>query len=238
MNFVRSALTTGSLDGLSPLANPVSGSLNIGHIQQYNMSIGAPMTTPRGVDESLSGSIAVLIERSNGGDANAHALLIERLYRDLRRIAAAQLRSERSNHTLQPTALVHEAYARLVRQSELHVKDRVHFLAIASQLMRQVLVDYARARRTAKRGGAVRQVTLNDAMFVENARAFDVLAMDEVLCRLAELNARHARIVELHFFGGLSFEEIAEVLGIGLRTVNRDWAMARAWLRNELSGGA
>ena len=104
--------------------------------------------------------------------------------------------------------------------------------------MRQVLVDYAKARRAAKRGGGGRQVTLDECMFVENTRSLDVLIMDELLERLTKLNARHARIVEMHFFGGLSFEEIADVLGIGLRTVERDWKMARAWLRSEISAGA
>jgi len=202
------------------------------------MSTGAFMATPRSAEESPSGSLAAIIENYNCGDAQAQARLIERLYRDLRRIAAAHLRAERPNHTLQPTALVHEAYARLAGQSEIDLKDRVHFLAIVSHLMRQVLVDYAKARRAAKRGGGGRQVTLDECMFVENTRSLDVLIMDELLERLTKLNARHARIVEMHFFGGLSFEEIAEVLGIGLRTVERDWKMARAWLRSEISAGA
>jgi len=202
------------------------------------MSTGAFMATPRSAEESPSGSLAAIIENYNCGDAQAQARLIERLYRDLRRIAAAHLRAERPNHTLQPTALVHEAYARLAGQSEIDLKDRVHFLAIVSHLMRQVLVDYAKARRAAKRGGGGRQVTLDECMFVENTRSLDVLIMDELLERLTKLNARHARIVEMHFFGGLSFEEIADVLGIGLRTVERDWKMARAWLRSEISAGA
>jgi RNA polymerase sigma-70 factor (ECF subfamily) len=196
------------------------------------------MATPRSAGESPSGSLAAIIEDYNGGDAQAQACLIERLYRDLRRIAAVHLRTERRNHTLQPTALVHEAYTRLARQSEIVIKDRVHFLAIASYLMRQVLVDHAKARRTAKRGGGGQQVTLDERMFVQNARSLDILLLDELLQRLTKLNARHGRIVELHFFGGLSFEEIAGALGIGLRTVNRDWAMARAWLRSELSASA
>ena len=202
------------------------------------MSTGAFMATPRSAEESPSGSLAAIIENYNCGDAQAQARLIEPLYRDLRRIAAAHLRAERPNHTLQPTALVHEAYARLAGQSEIDLKDRVHFLAIASHLMRQVLVDYAKARRAAKRGGGGHQVTLDEGMFVENTRSLDVLIMDELLQRLTKLNARHASVVELHFFGGLSFEEIAEVLGVGLRTVERDWKMARAWFRSEISAGA
>jgi len=186
---------------------------------------------------SEADSIAELIERCNAGDGRAKDLLIERFYRDLRRIAAGQLRAERRNHTLQPTALVHEVYARFIQQSEWQVKNRLHFIAIASQLMRQVLVDHARKRLAGKRGGEQRQVTLDEALFAQTSNSLDVLALDEVLTRLAKLNARHGRIVELHFFGGLTFDEIGEVLGVAGRTVKRDWRMARAWLRNELSRG-
>jgi len=197
------------------------------------------MAMPRSADESPSGSLAVLIDRCNNGDAHTQTLLIERVYRDLfRRIAAIQLRSERCNHKLQPTTLVHEAYARLVRQSEVQLKDRVHFFAIASQLTPQVLVDYTRALRTAKRGDADRQITLDEIMFVEQSCSFDVLALDEILCRLTKLNSRHGCIVEMHFLGSLAFDEMAEVLGLGLKTVKRNGAKARAWLRNELFGGA
>ncbi len=193
------------------------------------------MDTLRQSSEEPPDSIALLIDRSNGGAARAKQLLIERLYRDLRSIAAAQLRSERSNNTLQPTALVHEAYARFIKRSEIQLKNRVHFIAIASQLMRQVLVDHARTRLTAKRGGPLRQVTLDETLFSRESNSLDILVLDEALHRLTELNSRHGRIVELHFFGGLSFEEIAEAPEITSRTVKRDWAMARAWLRNELT---
>lgn len=204
------------------------------------MAFGTIVDTLRNGGEppgSEADSIAELIERCNAGDGRAKDLLIERFYRDLRRIAAGQLRAERRNHTLQPTALVHEVYARFIQQSEWQVKNRLHFIAIASQLMRQVLVDHARKRLAGKRGGEQRQVTLDEALFAQTSNSLDVLALDEVLTRLAKLNARHGRIVELHFFGGLTFDEIGEVLGVAGRTVKRDWRMARAWLRNELSRG-
>ena len=187
-------------------------------------------------DEDHPASVGILIQQCNGGDARARELLMERFYADLRRIAAAQLRQERHNHTLQPTALVHEAYARFVRQSDVRLHDRSHFLATASQLMRQILVDHARARRASKRGGAQHhQVTLDEALFADHSRPLDVLVLDEALNRLAELDNRHGRIVEMHFFGGLTYSEIAAVLGVAEKTVKRDWAMARAWLRLELS---
>lgn len=193
------------------------------------------MSTARSAGEGSSASLALLIERCNDGDVCAKEALIQRLYRDLRRMASAQLRSERRNHTLQPTALVHEAYARLVQQSEVHLRDRIHLMAIASQLMRQVLVDYARTRLASKRGGAQRQVTLDEGVLTEQSRSLDVLAVDEALRHLSDLDPRHARIVEMHFFGGLTFDEIAQILDLSVRTVKRDWTMARAWLRSELS---
>lgn len=197
---------------------------------------GTSMPGPRHPDEENPTSVGILIQRCNGGDPRARNVLIERFYTDLRRIAAAQLRLERRNHTLQPTALVHEAYARFVRQSEVRLAGRSHFLASASQLMRQILVDHARARLAARRGGAAQhQVTLDETLLAQNSRPLDVLALDEALKRLATLDPRHVRVVEMHFFGGLKFQEIAEVLGVSERTTKRDWAMARAWLRNELS---
>jgi len=145
------------------------------------------------------------------------------------------MRFERGNHTLQPTALVNEAYARLVEQPQVPWQSRAHFFATASQLMRHILVDHARARQAGKRGGMQRQVTLDDALLPSQERTVDVLILDEALQRLAEFDARQARIVELHFFSGLTFAEIAEVLKVAERTVKRDWSMARAWLKGELS---
>lgn len=196
------------------------------------------MASFRTATANTSVSLAALIDAFNMGDGKAQEKLLERLYRDLRRIAAAQLRSERRNHTLQPTALVNEACARLLQQSPAHIGNRVHLMAIASNLMRQILVDHARSRLAGKRGGARHQVTLDDALIASDSQTVELLVLDEALHRLAELDRRHARVVELHFFGGLTFEEIAEVLGVAARTVKRDWSMARAWLRNELSGVA
>ena len=190
-------------------------------------------------DTAISNSsvaISHLIDRYNRGDAKARDVLVQRLYRDLRRLAAAQLRSERPNHTLQPTALVHEAYARLIKQSDgVQLQNRSHFLAIVSQLMRQILVDHGRAHVAAKRGGVRHQVTLDDGPFAEEqSRSVDVLALDEALTRLSQLDPRQGKIVEMHFFAGLTFEEIGRVFDLNERTIKRDWAMARAWLRNQL----
>lgn len=195
----------------------------------------SPMASPRRFDENQSPSVGDLIKRCNGGDSHAREDLVERFYKDLRRIAAAQLQLERSNHTLQPTALVHEVYARFIKQSEVQLNDRGHFLANASQLMRRILVDHARARVASKRGGAQRPVTIDETIVAEKPHALDVLVLDDALRRLAQLDPRHGRIVEMHFFGGLTFQEIATVIGVAERTVKRDWAMARAWLRNELA---
>jgi len=157
------------------------------------------------------------------------------LYRELRKIAAAKMRFERGNHTLQPTALVHEAYVRLADQSGSAWHDRGRILALAALAMRNILVDHARAHSAEKRGAGAVQVTLVDGLAVSKETAVDVLAVDEALNRLAEFDQRQANIMEMHFFAGLTFEEIAEQLNISSRTVKRDWTMARAWLRTELS---
>lgn len=163
------------------------------------------------------------------------------LYDELRRLARLQMRRERGNHTLQPTALVHEAYARLMHSPENGAvwQSRAHFLAAASQAMRHILVDYARARHADKRGACQRQVTLDDSIAgnIEptGGRSLDVLVLNEALDELEKLDRRQCRVVELHFFGGLTFEEIADLLGIAVRTVKRDWSMARCWLFNWLS---
>lgn len=180
-------------------------------------------------------STTALLIQLRQGNRDAETRLLGGVYDELRRIAAAHMRSERPNHTLQPTALVHEAYARLIQEPHISFHDRVDFFGIASKRMRRVLVDYARTRNAAKQGGMHHQVTLDDALGVADSRCLDVLALEEALCRLEQLDQRQAKIVELHFFGGLSFEEIANVLDVSLRTAKRDWAMARAWLHGELS---
>ena len=171
------------------------------------------------------------------GDERALDALVPLVYEELRRLAAARLRGEREGHTLQPTALVHEAYARLVR-AELSFSDRVHFFAVAAQMMRRVLVDHARRARSAKRGGGLRAVTLEEHVASPGADTMDILALDQALERLAEQEPRKARAVELHFFGGLSYKETAEALEVSEATVDRDIRMARAWLATEMSEDA
>jgi RNA polymerase sigma-70 factor (ECF subfamily) len=158
------------------------------------------------------------------------------VYDDLRRIAAHAMRGERDDHTLCTTALVHEAWLELAKLTRIQWQNRSHFLAIAAQAMRRVLVDYAVARRRQKRGGGQRMQPLDvDAMAMVAARSEDLMALDEAVQRLTALNERHARIVECRFFGGMSVEETAEALCISPATVKRDWAVARAWLNRELS---
>jgi RNA polymerase sigma factor (TIGR02999 family) len=157
------------------------------------------------------------------------------VYRELRRLAHGHLRNERPDHTLQTTALVHEAYLRLVDQQEPNWKNRAQFFAVAAQMMRRILVDYARARHYAKRGGGAQQVELDEAMVVSRDRAAEVVALDEALTRLAELDSRKSRLVELRFFGGLSIEETAEIMGVSPGTVMRDWTLAKAWLQREMT---
>jgi RNA polymerase sigma factor (TIGR02999 family) len=186
---------------------------------------------PGGSDNSITALLAEL----SAGNRDVESRLIPQVYGELRRLAAHYMRSERGNHTLQPTALVNEAYTRLVQQPQIPWQSRAHFFATASHLMRHILVDHARARRAGKRGGLQRQVTLDDALLPSSQRTMDVLILDEALENLAQFDPRQARIVELHFFGGLTFAEIALVLKVAERTVKRDWSMARAWLKGELS---
>lgn len=164
------------------------------------------------------------------------AVLEASLYRELHKLAARKMRSERTNHTLQATALVNEAYLRLADESGSLWKDRAHFLAAAAHVMRHILVDHARSRGAGKRGAGAVQVTLDDNLVPSASHSIDILALHEALERLSKLDARWGRIVELHFFGGLSFEEIASVLELSERTVKRDWALARIWLFKEISG--
>jgi len=186
---------------------------------------------PGGSDNSITALLAEL----SAGNREVESRLIPQVYGELRRLAAHYMRSERGNHTLQPTALVNEAYTRLVQQPQIPWQSRAHFFATASHLMRHILVDHARARRAGKRGGLQRQVTLDDALLPSSERTIDALILDEALENLSQFDPRQARIVELHFFAGLTFVEIALVLNMTERTVKRDWSMARAWLKGELS---
>jgi RNA polymerase sigma factor (TIGR02999 family) len=168
------------------------------------------------------------------GDQEALKSLIPLVYDELRRLAHYHLNRERPDHTLQSTALVNEAYMRLAGQ-ELRIQNRAHFFAIASQLMRQILVDYARRHRASKRGSGTCMLTLDEQIVFPQTRAVDVLALDEALNGLAKLDQQQSRIVELRFFGGLSIDETSAVLGISPATVKRDWATARVWLHREIS---
>jgi RNA polymerase sigma-70 factor, ECF subfamily len=157
------------------------------------------------------------------------------LYKELRRIAAAKMRHERGNHTLQPTALVNEAYMRLAKEPGAVWKDRSRILGLAAHAMRHILVDHARARLAGKRGAGVIQITLDEGMMASESSLVDVVLVDDALTRLTEYDSRQAKVLELHYFGGLTFEEIALELGVSVRTVKNDSAMARTWLQKQLN---
>ncbi len=179
--------------------------------------------------------LATLLDRARQGQPAAVEELVPILYTELRRIAARSLRRERPGQTLQPTALVHEAYLRLLKDEDLSFQNRAHFLAIAARSMRQILVEHARARDAQKRGGRRHQVTLDEGMAAEGPRDVELVALDEALDRLKLVDPGQAQIVELRFFGGLTNEEAAEALGVSPATVKRGWAVARAWLYRELT---
>jgi RNA polymerase sigma-70 factor, ECF subfamily len=179
-------------------------------------------------------NVTILLEGARRGDEQALAALVPLVYNELRRLAAGFLRREPPGQTLQPTALVHEAYLRLMRDAELSWQNRAHFFGIAARSMRQILVDRARARRTAKRGGGQMKVTLDPELMAADARTFDLEALDAALTRLAAFDAELAHIVEIRFFGGLSVEEAAEALHVSPATIKRRWSLARAWLAREL----
>jgi RNA polymerase sigma factor (TIGR02999 family) len=170
----------------------------------------------------------------NSGDPAALERLIPLVYNELWRLARAYMRRQQPDHTLQTTALVNEAYLRLIDVNQVSWQNRAHFYAVSAQLMRRVLVDLARARSADKRGGGAPFVTFNEALEVASERGSEIVALDEALAQLATLSPRQTQIVELRYFGGLNEEEIAEVLDISPRTVRRDWNLARAWLKREL----
>jgi RNA polymerase sigma-70 factor, ECF subfamily len=179
--------------------------------------------------------ITELLRRYNDGDQDVWQELVPYVYDDLRRLAHHRMRNERSGHTLSTTALVNECYLRLVQNRQLAAEDRGEFMAIASQTMRRLLVDYARSRNRLRRGGDIQQVSLNDVIgWLTDHEAVEVLSLDEALEKLDRWDHRAARVVELHFFGGLSFEEIGDALGVSAKTVQRTWVAARAWLRKEI----
>jgi len=187
-----------------------------------------------------AGEVTRLLRDVTEGKLESFEPLVALVYTDLRRVAGAMMRRERPSHTLQTTDLVHEAYLRLVTQREANWQNKGHFLAIASQAMRRILVEHARKRLTLKRGGRVEQVPLDEegmALPISDKQCNEVVALDDALERLEQLEPRQSKIIELRFFGGLTEEEIARVLGVSDRTVKRDWRVARAWLNRALEAG-
>jgi RNA polymerase sigma factor (TIGR02999 family) len=188
------------------------------------------------VDTPEQGEITQLLLDWRGGDSAAFERLLPLVYAELRKIAGGHMHRERAGHVLQTTALMHEAYIRLVNQTQVEWQSRAHFYAIAAQVMRQILVDYARRQNSEKRGGGKAHVSLDEARTLAFEPSEDILAINEALERLAEWDARKARVVEMRFFGGMSVDETAEVLRVSTNTVVRDWSLARAWLLRELQG--
>jgi len=181
-----------------------------------------------------SQDVTLLLSALTRGDDGAASQLIPVVYSELRRLAAGYMRRERVDHTLQATALVHEAYLKLVVQRSVNWQSRAHFFGVAAQLMRRILIDHARGHTREKRGGEQKRVSLDDAFVFSEQQADELLAVDDSLNRLAAIDPRQARVVELRFFAGLSVEEAAEVLGVSPKTIKRDWSVAKAWLYADL----
>lgn len=179
--------------------------------------------------------VTTILREWSDGDRDAPARLMPLIYQELRRLARQYLRQERADHTLQPTALVHEAYLRLVDQSRVDWQNRAQFFGVAAQIMRRILVDHARSHVAAKRGGLARRISLDEAAILPQQREADLLALDDALIELAVVDERKSRVVELRFFGGLSVEETAEALSVHPTTVRRDWTVAKAWLHRKIS---
>jgi RNA polymerase sigma factor (TIGR02999 family) len=184
---------------------------------------------------NANADVSGLLAAWSRGDAEAHGRLMAVVYQELRRRAVAHLRRERVGHTLQPTALVHEAYLRLVRQDLMTWQNRAQFFGVASQMMRRILVDRARARKMLKRSGRWARVTLDEEVAQQQTREVDVLDLDQALVELATFDPRKSQIADLRFFGGLSLGEVGHVLGVSVATVERDWQAARAWLYARLT---
>jgi RNA polymerase sigma factor (TIGR02999 family) len=186
------------------------------------------------VEPEAPSEVSLLLQGWRNGDRQALDTLLPLVYAELRRLARIQLQKERPGHTLQSAALVHEAYLRLIGLNTPQWESRTHFFAIAAQLMRQILVDYARRHRAAKRGGSICKLSLDDAMAASRGKDVDVVALDDALNTLAKIDPRQSRVVELRFFAGLSLQEISEAMEIAPATVQRDWTAARAWLHREI----
>jgi RNA polymerase sigma-70 factor (ECF subfamily) len=185
--------------------------------------------------ETSPGEVTQLLFELRAGNRTAEERLIPLVYKELRRIASARLRNESQHHSLQPTALVHEAYLRLTKLREIDWQNRSHFFAVSATVMRRILVDHARANQARKRGDGIGTISLNDALFPSPEREPEILALDEALDRLARFDERQSKIVELRFFAGMNEQETGHVLGISARTVKRDWRAAKAWLFAELN---
>ncbi len=186
------------------------------------------------MQEIVPQPITELLAKWRAGDEDSLRRLVPLVYNELRRLAHCHLRKERPNHPLQTTALVHEAYLRLMKQAPMDFENRAHFFAVCAQLMRQILVQYARRRKAAKRDGGYK-LTLDRAVALAESRSVDLVALDDALNGLAKLDPQQSRIVELRFFGGLSIEETSHALGVSPATVKRHWITARVWLHNEIS---
>jgi RNA polymerase sigma factor (TIGR02999 family) len=182
--------------------------------------------------------VTELLSRWTNGDREALDALVPVVYGELRRMAARYLRRERAGHTLQPTALVHEAFLKLIDQRDVHWQSRAHFFGVSAQLMRRILVDHARERAAGKRGGGCQHVALDNAFAISASNQIDIIAVDDALHRLASVDPDQVRLVELRFFAGLTIDETAEVLGWSSASVKREWTVAKAWLQRELSEGA
>lgn len=197
-----------------------------------------PIPKPRtmSMDDASSNDVTQLLLAWSGGDKTALDKLTPIVYRELHTMARRYMARERSEHTLQATALVNELYLRLINADGMRWQNRSHFFAVAAQLMRHILVDFARSRKNRKRGGDFVKVSLEDAPVVSTGSEPDVLALDEALTALAAIDERKAKVVEMRFFGGLTIEETAEVLNVSVDTVMRDWRLAKLWLMRELSG--
>ena len=186
---------------------------------------------------SSQADVTQLLLGASRGDGASLEALFPLVYHELRRLASHYLRQERAGHTLQPTALVHEAYLRLVDQTGITWQNRAHFFSVAAQVMRHILVDHARGRLSAKRGGGESRLALDEAVSFFAEREVSLVALDDALTALARLDLQQSRIVELRFFGGLTIEEIAEVLQVSPATVSREWSLAKMWLHREISQG-
>src|SRR6266568_7451848 len=191
------------------------------------------MTSPDSMQPPAT-SVTLLLKRYSNGDQEALAELIPQIYNELRRLASSYLHGERVDHTLQTTALVHEAYFRLVDQKQVEWTNRNHFFGVAAQMMRRILVDYARKHHAFKRGRSFTRISLDEAAVFSREKPRELIAVDELLDRLASLDPEGSRVVELRFFAGLSLEETAKVMGLSIAMVRRDWSVAKAWFKREM----